>query len=379
MANIYSDPKPVRVVTDGIPVVCVDANGQVIGDATTITSTPLPVIETDASGAVGANTVYSTPWLVTPGSTGLYVMAVDSTGVPTGNALGSVLTLDFANGNVPAMAGYSYTGHTTPIAEIDPSGGYHAFAANAVPIASGVGYWSRGAVTNLLLQSQDATNASWTRPVSFTANVATSPDGTLDADQIATTNTSATDNYQLKTLTAVTYTVARWVKKDASGTRWPYLFLGGGANALAFFDATNGTFGTVSGSAATKSTGFIATAGGYWIWLTATATATSAAYGSGWSSANTTATFANGVGGYVWQGQLVIGSDPGPIIPTTTASVTTEASVLSVTCPNGTYTATYTFDDGSTQNIGTTVSGNTFTMPPYPTLNRPLVTKVVLK
>lgn len=302
---------------------------------------------------------------------------------------GFALYLDFRNGiwrgssgrvaAVSSLPGYSSTRAGTEL-RLSSAGAVTSFAANTPAIISGDGYFSQAAVTNLMLQSQDATNASWTKPPVFTGDVVAAPDGTITADQIGTNSTTATDNYQLKTLTAVPYTLSRFVKKDGSGTRWAYLFAGNGANALAFFDLTNGVVGTVSGSALVKSARIIALPNGwYWIMLTATATATSVAYGSGWSSIDATPTYANGVGGYVWQAQLVLGSDPGPLIPTTTTSVASVQPVLSFTVPNGTYTEVTTFDDGSTQTRTPTVSGNTYTAPVYPTvLNRLLARSITL-
>jgi hypothetical protein len=64
----------------------------------------------------------------------------------------------------------------------------------------------------------------------------------------------------------------------------------------------------------------------------------------------------------------------GPIIATTTGTASIDAASLKVGMANGNYSVTYTFDDGSTQTIPTTVAGGLFTLPVSPTaLNRSLV------
>jgi hypothetical protein len=49
-----------------------------------------------------------------------------------------------------------------------------------------------------------------------------------------------------------------------------------------------------------------------------------------------------------------------------------------VSCPNGSYTATYTFDDASTQDVPVTIAAGAFTLDTYPTLNRPRVKSVAV-
>lgn len=303
---------------------------------------------------------------------------------------GYALALDFQNGvwrgvnglvaDISLLPGYSSVRAGTEI-RLSSKGVINPFAANTPAIIPGDGYFSQAAVTNIMLQSQDFTNASWTHPPSVSGDIAVAPDGTTTADQIATTSATLPETYQLKTLSVTPYTKGYYFKKNASGTRWAYIFIGGGANALAFFDITNGVVGTILGSALNKAAKIVALPNGWFLALfTANATGVSNAYGCGWSTVDAVPTAVNGTGGLVWQAQLVLGNDLGPLIPTTTAAVASVQPALSFTVANGTYTETTTFGDGSTQTIPTTIAGGAFTMPVYPTtLNRPLVKSVTLK
>jgi hypothetical protein len=315
------------------------------------------------SGDVGT----STSCTVTASSTNGSASAT-ATGV--GPIAAATLALDFATGtymvgstsygSLAAVPGYSYT-RSGAVSFVNGSGTVSDFAANVPPILSGIGYKAYGALTNYQIRSQAIDQ--WTlNSATVTADATTAPDGTTTADLV----TASASN-------------ALTIRKDAApgaGTFTFSIFLKAGSlSTVTFFDANQGAMGTftLSGSGTASPGSFIVPCSNGWYRCISTGTATGvdARVGVGVAGAGTF---------YAWQGEVLAGSftDGGPLIATGAATASIGAPTFSVSCPNGSYTATYTFDDASTQTISTTIAAGAFAMPTYPTLNRPTVESVDL-
>lgn len=293
-----------------------------------------------------------------------------------------------------AMPGASYT-RSGIKAEPTATGVSAPFAANVPAIVPGVGYYSEGAFTN---QNAHSSNISaWgfsggIAPVGSgsSSNTATAPDGTQTADFLCEATSSA----------IVKYAFDNSVPTDAANKAFSVFLKAGGrtkcrvqigadasnTGVYANIDLATGTIGaaTVVGSGfASAGTPIITPCGNGWYRCTVFASTPATAH-VGYvvlqDAGGNVNYIGDGVSGlYVWQAQLVTGALPGPIIPTTTAAASVGADALSFTVPSGTYSAVYTFSDGTTQTISTTVASNTFTMPLYSaTLNKPAIALVTL-
>lgn len=309
------------------------------------------------------------------------------------------LDLNFAAGTytasgtsyaLTALPGYSYTrsGAVEFYNGSNLTNTIDTFAANVAPVVSnGTGFEAYETTTNSLLNSQQATLWGTASNGTVTADNTTAPDGTTTAD-LFTRNATVGQHYipiaAMSFTSAKAYTYSVFLK--AGTNQFAQLAFGSaafGPSVFVNFDLTNGLVGTASGAV-----GRIINCGNGWFRCIATATATATASTSCWVAFVDSATAGqlpsgagNSATAWVWQAQMLLGSfsDGGPIIVTTASSASIGTGALSVSCPNGSYTATYTFSDGSTQAIPTTISGGVFTMPTYPTtLNLPTVKEVSL-
>jgi hypothetical protein len=247
--------------------------------------------------------------------------------------------------------------------------------------------------TNLLLQSQDISSASWLKGNSPTivANVAIAPDGTTTADSIQQEDAVLIKTIQQYGFTVTansTYTFSLFIKKETSKTNFGAMnisFSGGVAKkADVSFDEVNGTMLVITGSTLTPILK-VDDYGTYWRFnITATDngsnTSVSIIFYPAISTTGTNLVVCNGSARTIWGAQLEAGSFATSYIPTTTASVTRNldscskssiSSILSST--EGTlfvdfvYTSPdagrLTMDDGSTNNrIWFTVSSTGITV-----------------
>lgn len=193
-----------------------------------------------------------------------------------------------------------------------------------------MGYLAEGARTNLLLRSEEFDNASWTKTgTTVSANAIASPDGTVSADKLL--ETAATSlHFSLQAVTVssgATVTLSVFAK---AAERSYIALLEGFSSKGKFFDLATGT---VLGNfvAAPTSASIKAYPNGWYLCsITTTVPSTSADLEIYISTDGTTTNYAGNItnGVYVWGAQLEAGSFASTYIPTTTASVTRNADVL---------------------------------------------------
>jgi len=195
--------------------------------------------------------------------------------------------------------------------------------------------------TNLLLQSQTFTNASWTKVSStITASAATSPDGSANASKIvedAITNVHNAQQAITKAASAIQYTFSGFVK--AGERTWCELFVFDGAadGQRQYVNLTTGAAGNASAQGAgftgvsfassLRPDGWV-----YFAWVFTTNTATALQCRIYTASANGTDNYAgDGASGiYVWNMQLEAGAFATSPIVTTTGTVTRTADNITM-------------------------------------------------
>lgn len=185
--------------------------------------------------------------------------------------------------------------------------------------------------TNVLLWSQDFSNAAWAKTnVTVTTNVITAPDGSLTGDKIACTTTAATVINQTAVVNATTAVYTIYVKQgsgptDANGFVLYNLTTAANLIGITFNYSTGAITYTVGSSGASAT----AIGNGWWR-ITIIATA-------GITSGNTLSVYPGFPGGsftagtynYSWGAQLEAGLFPSSYLATTTVAVSRSADFLS--------------------------------------------------
>lgn len=194
---------------------------------------------------------------------------------------------------------------------------------------------------NRALASAGMANASyWTATrASWPGTTITAPDGTntgqkLVEDSSATTTHIGLSFANITTVASTTYTISVYAK--AGERNWFQMQEGQTVTASAYFNLETGAVGTVAGTGSPSAS--IANAGGGWYRcsLTFTTTGTAARIRMYLATGNGGASYTgNGTSGaYFWGAQLEAGAFATSYIPTTTAILTRNADVATITGAN---------------------------------------------
>jgi hypothetical protein len=208
--------------------------------------------------------------------------------------------------------------------------------------------------TNLALYSEQFDNASWIKfgSTSVTPNTALSPDGTLNADTVITSGSSVVRQTLLLSLNTV-YTYSVFVKKT-NYDLFGFQNLVNGSGVKSIFNLSNGTVDT-QGIGHTASI-INYTNGWYRCVIT---------FNAGISTLNIFDLSADGNSTtlrtfYCYGAMSELGSYATSYIKTTTASVTRNADLITLTPTTGLTEIKETFENGTT-NVITTIP-STYTM-----------------
>jgi hypothetical protein len=212
---------------------------------------------------------------------------------------------------------------------------------------------------NLLSYSQEFDNAYWVKTnVVITSNAVTAPDGTLSGDKLVTDNAILFSNSLVRTgfiskaASATTYTATIFakagefnrillqVRDSASGANAAAIQFNLVDGSIAVAASASGTFTNASSVAA-----YNVENGWYRCSLTFTSgTETNLLFQI--SARDSVATTGDGTSGiYIWGAQLEAGSFPTSYIPTTSAAVTRNPDIASMTGTN--FTSWYNQSEGS--------------------------------
>jgi hypothetical protein len=193
--------------------------------------------------------------------------------------------------------------------------------------------------TNLALYSSSFESGFWAKINStITANTIVSPSGIQDADTLTSTSTIDENQVRFGTFSILgnvgsSYTTSVYAKKGtANYLRIRNLFVNnGGSDGNAWFNLTNGTTGTIQSSQIAT----IEDAGnGWWRCSLTGVVGSSSSFNFidiGFADADNDYIPSTIINGYIWGAQLEVGSYPTSYIPTTSASVTRNADVISKT------------------------------------------------
>jgi hypothetical protein len=213
--------------------------------------------------------------------------------------------------------------------------------------------------TNLLLRSEEFNDAYWVKLVtSISANSTISPNGTLTSDKLIAS--VGVFDHVLRSGFSVTpstnYTLTVFAKKSEYDF---FVVRRIGSVIDTYFNLNNGTLGNVRSGVVAS----ILNVGDGWYRCSVTFTPTTGTVVD-ISLSNTNGVISyngDGTSGiFIWGAQLEAGSNATSYIKTTTASVTRNADVITLTPTTGLTEITETFEDDTT-NVITTIP-STYTM-----------------
>lgn len=252
----------------------------------------------------------------------------------SGGSAGSVF--DFSQVSVPAGFTFSRASSKRYVG----SNGYIQVAGNNVkPVCYDpttltlLGFNKEGAGTNICLQSETFTNATWTKTdITPTAASTLSPDNTTGGTLITEGSAgTAVLSQAITTVTNTLYTFSLWVKRG--NTDWLRLFITDGTNTVnQWVNVSTGALGTKSTSGTVSNTdATIEAFRDSWYRVSVTGqysgTATNVSIHS--ASADASTTRVNGATYYVWGAQHEQNYLSTSYIPTTSGSATRAIETLS--------------------------------------------------
>jgi hypothetical protein len=204
------------------------------------------------------------------------------------------------------------------------------------------GYLAEGARTNLAIRSEEIDHAAWVKTdITVTPDDAVAPDGATTADLLTegTAGTATFSNASVPTVAdASTITCSVFIKRSAV-VQWVFIRAANtvGTNGVrAWFDIQNGTKGAATAfGSGTGASSTMESWGNGWYRCAATVTLaagdTTARFNLNSASTNGITTRLNNSAYWVWGVQTEVGAFASSYIPTTTASVTRNADVLTYT------------------------------------------------
>jgi hypothetical protein len=204
--------------------------------------------------------------------------------------------------------------------------------------------------TNLVIYSESFDNVAWTKPeVSVQADVATSPDGTTNADLIKESDANALHwiGDAITVTSGNSYTISVFAKKKERSVLQINLSTNFLPSSHANYDLDNGLVSASSGNVTTKIDDY----GNDWFRCQITFTATSSATGTplftlqNSTTASRSASYqGDGTSGlYLWGAQAELGSYAISYIPSNSGSQTTRSADV---CTNAGTSATFNSESG---------------------------------
>jgi hypothetical protein len=262
--------------------------------------------------------------------------------------------LDFTTASLDPRVTFTRSGATAT--RVNSSGYIETVAADTPrfdydPITLAIrGLLIEQARTNFFVRSQEFDNAvSWATGarVTVVANAAVAPDGLATADSMTEVAVSGTHRLEqlVGSLTqTATYTISVYYKIN-SGAPYGLLFssdASGNHSFRAWFDLTNGTVGSTQATGTGSVSGStIENVGNGWYRCTATgsygASGTPGVFSYvGMANADLSLSYAGDTGRsvYIWGAQFELGAFATSYIPTTTAALTRNADVATITGTN---------------------------------------------
>jgi hypothetical protein len=256
-------------------------------------------------------------------------------------------------GSIDLVPGYDFA-RPGEQGAFDSAGALSYFATNT-PAINDRGYHRYGALTNYATRSNELGDAVWVKTaITVTADAIAGPDGLTTMDKLVE---SATNDFHYEyqgTTGAPASENSYSVIAKAAERSIVWLYANSAATAVAYFDLAAGAVGTVGGSASPAAHIVDLGDGFYRCVLIANPGLADANFGFGLTTTDNVLSYVGdgSSGAYIGHAQAIVGSyaDGGPVIRTAGSAVGIDAPSLTVDLVDGTYSATYTFSDGSTQN-----------------------------